>query len=208
MRDTDLLVIYGEGGGHGSVRVAWVLDVHGHRRVAVMPDGMRGWRERGGAITSEPPGLSSSSYRARLDGEKVANKLSVLHAISDSRVGLLDVRRGQADPSERSRQIPSSRRLGLAERLMCPANLEDLRELQEALLTSVGAGESLIVYSDTGVRASLVGLALRDVGRAAIVYDGGWNEWASHPGLPTEDFVYSNEPSPGIAPEFRPGATP
>ena len=202
---TDRVVFYGDGGGFGAIRAAWVLDAHGHEYVGVMPDGMRGWSDRGGAMTSEPPGLPATDYRARLCGERVANKLSVLHAISNPEVVLLDVRRGQAD---RTRRIPTSRGLGLDDHALRPANLKEVRELQGVLRGLFGDGESCIVYSDNGIRSSLVGLLLRDAGVPTAVYDGGWNEWASHPGVPMETREGSVVEDAPVTPILQFGTSP
>ena len=202
---TDLVVVYGEGGDYGAIRAAWVLDAHGHQHVAVMPDGMRGWSDRGGSMTSEAPGLDPSTYRARLRGERVANKLSVIHAISNPAVVLLDVRRGN---HERTRRIPTSRSVGLDDAALRPANLAEVRELQAGLKGVVPEGQQCIVYSDNGMRASLVSLVLRDAGVSAAVYDGGWNEWASHSGLPIENLA---EPAPEespVTPVTQPAISP
>lgn len=193
---SDRVVVYGRASGNGAARAAWILDAYGHEHVAVLADGIEGWGQAGGPVVTEAATTGPTRYRARLRGDRVANRLSVLHAISDPRIVLLDVRRGAGGGRERGGRIPSSISFDLGESVMRPTSLASVRELQGTLKGFLRGGGRFVVYSDDGMRAALVSLALRELGAEVELYDGGWNEWAAHPNLPVEVTKAARRPRP------------
>ena len=182
----DEVVVYGEPATYAAARMVWAMDVYGHARTAVMLEGLRGWKEAGQAVETDPRVRQPVRYGARLHPDRIASRMAVKDAILKSEIGLIDVRIGAASRPERPGRIPSSLSVDLGEALMRPVDLESLRLMQEAMKSVVEQGKSYVVYCDSGTRSATTYLALRDLGVRAALYDGGWNEWAGHPNLPIE----------------------
>lgn len=180
--DEARLVIYGEAGEGGAVRLMWALDVYGHKRVALLVEGMEGWQEAGYPTDQVSRTLPPQAYRATLQTDRIASSMKVMEAMGQPQVGLLDLRSG----SPHGKRIPSSVSLDFGKRIMEPASVAAMRELQNALGKATHQKERMLTYGNPGPRACFSYFALRDLGVEVSLYLGGWEEWSANANLPVE----------------------
>jgi thiosulfate/3-mercaptopyruvate sulfurtransferase len=184
----DLVVAYDDVGGWVAARLWWMLDVLGHRRVAVLDAGLQGWLEAGLPLTTRlthfPPTRIElgSAWTRIVDREHLKARLGS--------VVLLDARaapryRGEVEPIDAlPGHIPTARNAPTDGNLVTPngpflppdALLRRFRELG-----ADGADGSEVVTScGSGVSACHHALAMRLAGLPdPILYEGSYSEWSA-----------------------------
>lgn len=186
------VVLYDTDSYREAARLFWVLEVHGHPRVAVLNGGLKGWNAAGLPESTEPTRRPPTVFVANLQPERLASKLQVRQALGDSDLLLLDSRSeeeyvGLTTKTARAGHIPSAVSADVKSNLRTDGR--GVCELLEAdaLRTAhawVPEDRRVITYCNTGTRASLSYLVLRSLGREVAVYDGSWREWSADPTLP------------------------
>ncbi len=197
------VVVYDGGEGVWAARLLWVLDYLGHPDVRLLDGGLPAWASHGGGLTEEPPRVEPTAFEPRPRPE-------VLIAFDELRAAL---EAGDAPPVVDARtpaefaegHLPGARLLPAEALLGADGRFRGAHELtlkaKEAGLPRASLkaeGPEVVVYSRTGLRASLVYLGLVMLGLAPRVYDGGLAEWR-HLGGPIERSL----PSPGQGEEHR-----
>lgn len=192
-----LVVIYDEAVDHRpAARLLWALEVHGHRRVAVLNGGLPTWRKAApGSLETTPSRLAPSRFVAHLRPDRIATRLQVLRASSNRESLLLDARSlpeyiGKQSSGPRAGHISGAHHHDANSNLEIDTStgqcsMRDVHTLQ-SIYADLPRDRQIISYCNSGKRASVAYLALRALGFDVAVYDGGWLEWSSHPDLPID----------------------
>lgn len=186
------VVLYDDKNYRDAARVFWVLEVHGHPRVAVLNGGLSGWKARGFAVSDEPVTPAPGRFIANVQPDRMVSKLQVAQATRDPRTVIVDSRSreeylGEKTETARAGHIPAAvsvdfnRNLTATGRAVC--QILDFDELA-TIYQGVPASSRMITYCSTGTRASVSYLVLRALNRNVAVYDGSWQEWSNDPSLP------------------------
>ncbi|MCI0651895.1 MAG: sulfurtransferase [Planctomycetes bacterium] len=197
---SDAALVYDEGVDYReSARLFYVLEAHGHQSVGVMNGGYRAWVERQGATSREQTSRKPTQFVANMQPERMATKLTVSRALQDPKTIIIDARsdaeyRGEKSDAPRAGHIPGAINIDAKLTLLRGADSCQFKYSSD-LLNVYGAlpqDRKIITYCNTGTRASISYLALRQLGRDVAVYDGAWMEWAGDPVLPIESAVLAN----------------
>jgi thiosulfate/3-mercaptopyruvate sulfurtransferase len=184
-----LVVAYDEAAEGGAARLWWLLRHFGHDQVKVLDGGLRGWREAGGELTTDPSPAEPGAFHARTPSPPPATADELVG--TDAPV-ILDARvperyRGEVEPIDPvAGRIPGAVNMPFGElapggRFLPP---EELRARFEA--AGVQSGEDAVAYCGSGVTACVVALAAEVAGIGATrLYPGSWSEWCARD-LPVE----------------------
>ena len=184
------VVVYDQGNLRWAARMLWMLEVHGHERVAVLSGGYAHWlaEELATETTARQP--TPSTFIANVAPEHLATLFQTRRSIDDPETAIVDVRSpdeysGLEDRWPRNGHIPSAVNVEWTHNLLGEADIPTIRDpsgLRE--LYPFEPGTRVITYCTHGRRAAVSYLALRLAGFEAAVYDGSWEEWTSHSEVP------------------------
>lgn len=189
----DPLIIYDRQGFFSAPRVWWSLKSLGHKKVAVLKNGLPAWLENDGPVQNNYTKMDETSeYVAskRLVKGVVIN--DVLAAIN-SETQIVDARSADrfygraAEPREglRSGHIPSSLSLPLSSLKDSAGRILEGDDLLTAFRDAgVDIKRPIITTCGSGVTASALAVLFRSVGKTDVsVYSGSWTEYGAseHP---------------------------
>jgi thiosulfate/3-mercaptopyruvate sulfurtransferase len=187
-------VIYDDEGGGWAGRLAWTLDVIGHRRWSYLDGGIHAWAETAGVLASGPCSYPATTpVDLTIDRAPIAELEDVLEAIDDpaqiiwdvrSREEYLGIRRGAA----RAGHIPGARHLDWMA-LKDPERANRLVENLSQLLGDHGIDPKrrVITHCQTHHRSGLSYMIGRLLEFADIrAYHGSWSEWGNRDDTPVE----------------------
>jgi thiosulfate/3-mercaptopyruvate sulfurtransferase len=180
------VVVYGE--PLPAARAFMTLEYAGLRgQVGLLDGGLRAWREAGHPVSPEAGSAAQGRFTIRPREDVIVDAAWVARHGRDPEVVLLDVR-----SREEILQglIPGARHLFWRDLLgEGPASrVKSVDEVSRLLLAHAGpsAGETVVAYCATGMRASVAYLAARAAGLDVRLYDGSFTEWAQDPSRPIE----------------------
>jgi len=200
------VLLYDDEGGGWAGRLAWTLDVLGHRRWAYLNGGLHAWHAAGlpvesGAAGRSAEGRGEGTTPPDLDPRPRATREEVLAALGDPDTMIWDVRsaeeyRGERSGSRRAGHIPGAVNMDWellrnpGDRLRLPEDL--LARLAEH---GIDAGKRIITHCQSHHRSGLSYLVGRLLGFERLqAYDGSWGEWGNR-----EDTPVVSGPEPGAA---------
>lgn len=199
------VVVYDDSDFREAARMFWVLEVHGHPRVAVLNGGLGGWKSAGFAVSSGASTRPGRRFIANLQPDRLVSKLQVLQSIGAKDLVLLDARSveeysGEKSPTPRAGHIPTAINIDFMKSMtehggVC--ELSDADSLRRAYSTVLKA-DRVITYCNTGTHASVSYLVLRNLGREVAMYDGSWAEWSMDHEMPIETGVGGVLPVGGV----------
>lgn len=191
--DDTMVVVYDTPGLMSAGRAWWMLRSFGHRKVAVLDGGLKGWMAEGRPVTAEVVARPVASYRAVLDPAAVASKADVLANIDSKAHVLVDARSAarftaeekEARPGLRSGHVPGS--LNVPFNLMTDPETGRMKPASDIAQVFKDAGldmaRPVIASCGSGVTACALAFGLHLAGKDDVaVYDGAWAEW----GMPGE----------------------
>ncbi len=174
-------VLYDHQDGRNVAMAAWVLEYLGREDVHIMDLRFEEWKEQGREVLYRPVTAEPRSFTINLDPSVRATLDDVVNA---GAAKLLDTRtveefRGEVETDHRPGHIPDA--LNLPHNEAAGENghlLIDEFDLHDRLAyAGVANNDSVIVYCRSGVRASVVWLAMRQCGYDVRLYDGSYAEW-------------------------------
>lgn len=169
----DHLVIYDEGHSLWAARLWWSLKAYGHQNVQILDGGLAAWKAAGNATKFSASTLPASHYRAQpLNPEWVANFSEIPVTSADTQTLLLDAR-GTKDTDRGI--ILDAQIIEWSETKNSDNTFKSIAELQQ-LFKAKGFNEEqkIIVYCNTGIKASLNTFVLRELlgFKQVELYDG------------------------------------
>lgn len=191
IRQNDSVLIYGEcqpcgGGPSASTYVYWIMKYLGHENVDLLDGGIDDWVAAGMPTASGPTSLSATSYTPSIN----ADLLATYEYVSSGLPQIIDAR---SATEFRAGSIPGSVNIPY-DRVLDGKKIKGKEALQE-LFSTLDMSRPVVVYTNTGVKASMVWLALDLLGYDARIYS--WQDWqASLPHLNIALDVASGKPNP------------
>jgi thiosulfate/3-mercaptopyruvate sulfurtransferase len=170
----DSVVVYGEcqpcgGGPSAATYTYWIMKYLGQKKIGLLNGGVDDWAAAKLPTEKKPVVRSKSNYTPKLRPEMLAT----YDFVKDSRAQIIDARTLQ-DRSVGS--IPGSINISYDE-VLEKNRLKD-RSALGLLFSGLDKDRPVVVYSATGVKASMVCFALEFLGYNASLYT--WNDWLTH----------------------------
>lgn len=190
--DDSQVVVYDRRENMWAARVWWMLRTFGFDNAAVLDGGWTAWRQQGHPACRTPCGYPPATFHTNPRPEMVVDKQTVLAAIEDPGVVLINAlgrrqHRGEVNEYGRRGHIPGSRSVTAWEILdRATQRYRPLPELHDKLGSALQA-ERVITYCGAGAAASSLAHVLVRLGHPNVaVYDGGLLEWCTDRRLPLE----------------------
>ena len=179
--ESDALLIYGEcqpcgGGPSAAAYVYWIMKYLGHENVKLLDGGIDDWVEAMQPTVTEPAVLPPKSYNPSIK----ADLLATYEYVHSNTPLIIDAR----TPAEfKAGSIPNAVNIPY-DSVLDGKMIKDEAALQE-LFVSLPKEKPIVVYTNTGVKASMTWLALTLLGYDARIYS--WQDWeANQPQLNIE----------------------
>lgn len=181
-----MVVAYDDVGGWVAARLWWMLDVLGHRRVAVLDGGIDAWVAAGGELTTDVPVVEPAEVHLADRWDRVITRDELKDRLGS--VVLLDARgapryRGETEPIDPvAGHIPTARSLPTDANLVSPGGrFRAPSELAASFaeLGADGSGGPVVTSCGSGVSALHHALAMRLAGLPdPILYVGSYSDWS------------------------------
>lgn len=170
----DSVLIYGEcqpcgGGPSAATYVYWIMKHLGHSNVSLMDGGIDEWVREGKPTAAEATHLLPANYTPSLKQDLLASYAFV----RSGRAQIIDAR-GEAEFEAGS--IPSSINIPY-DRVLDGKRIKDDAALN-SLFSSLDKDRPVVVYTNTGVKASMIWLALTMLDYDASIYS--WKDWQAN----------------------------
>lgn len=173
------IVLYGNDGLQA--RVYWAVKMYGYDNVKILDGGFDKWKEAGLDITPASGGRRPDTFEFDLTRSNTESMLATMYeveaAIDNSNYVILDVR---SEGEFFSGRIPGSKNISWVKILNNDQTYKpaaDLKALFEE--NKITPDKKIIVYSNSGIRSSLVWFTLSELLGYPDVknYDGSYEEW-------------------------------
>ncbi len=182
------LVLYDEGRCVSAASAAQIVELAGHRNVAVLAGGLAAWGGdvQAGAVVLEKTRVA---LEPRLDA--VPTREEIASRLDDRSLAILDTRRPEeysgragAPCDPRQGHIPRALNVEVTALYAGPGLPRPADEVRA--IADVPDDVEVIAYCHSGSRSALATMALRSAGYRARNYLGSWHEWSRHAELPSE----------------------
>jgi thiosulfate/3-mercaptopyruvate sulfurtransferase len=190
----DRVVVYDVRGVISAARVWWTFRAFGHDAIAVLDGGLRKWQAEGRPVEAGQPKPAARAFTARPRPELVRDVEAMRANVSSRGAQVLDARsRGRFAGTEpepraglRGGHIPGSLNLPYETLYRPDGTLKPPDEIRAAVTASgIDLGRPIVTTCGSGVTASVLALALHQLGRPDVaVYDGSWSEWGGRADTP------------------------
>jgi len=175
-----------------AARVWWMLQSFGFEDAAILNGGWKKWKRERRPVSTDTREYPRGGFTARPNAEMTANKETVLEAMKDPEIILINALTREEFSGEmaiygRPGHIPTSINIPAIElvdrRTRSYLPNKKLEEVFEPILSENPSG--IITYCGGGAAGSSVAFALKLLGVENVsVYDGALIEWGADPDLP------------------------
>lgn len=183
-----VVVVYDDGDLIASSKLLWVLKYLGHEKVYILNGGIEAFRKAGGEIDSNIPVIKRAVFNIDLKEYMKADMEYIRERLYRNNVILVDCRdeavyNGKFNPiNTKIGHIPGAENYcwkNLLKELDSLIFMKTYKELK-FYFNKLRNYEEVIVYCDTNMAASLVSLALNEIGINHKLYMGGFMDWISY----------------------------
>ena len=187
------LVVYDDEGGGWAGRLAWTLDVIGHRHWQYLNGGLQAWHHAGLELVSGAPAPieATQNLALNIDTAPIAEIPDVLAAIDDDHQIVWDVRsveeyQGIKQASARSGHIPGAINLDWMQLKDPQQQMRISANVQQQLADLGLTDKAIITHCQTHHRSGLSYMLGRLLGLDIRAYHGSWSEWGNRDDTPIE----------------------
>jgi thiosulfate/3-mercaptopyruvate sulfurtransferase len=188
------VVIYDDRGGVLGVRLWYVLDYYGHRKVGLLNGGWNKWMKEERPVTTEPPIKTKTEFKVKPQPQVVCTLDQMKVDLKKSNTVIVDARSIEEYTGEnkqnnqRGGHIPGAVNIEWKNNLTADGTFKSAQELrrlyEQAGLTP---DKEIVTYCQSGGRASHTLFALRLIGfDKSRNYYGSWQEWSNREDTPVE----------------------
>ena len=172
--EADPVLLYGEcqpcgGGPSASTFVYWIMKYLGHEKVKLLDGGIDDWVAARLPTEAAPKVLSAKNYTPALQSDLLATYEYV-------KSGLPQVLDARTATEFEAGAIPDAINIPY-ESVLDGKKIKDEAALKEKFI-SLDKSRPVVIYTNTGVKASMVWLALDLLGYDARLYT--WQDWQAH----------------------------
>ncbi len=192
----DQIVLYdsvARDGGATASYLFWILDLLGHKNMAILERGIDGWLDAGGEVVNSPEQREALLYQApakEIDTRKIADEAFISPRLGDPYYQLIDVRSeeeylgkalntGLDGTPLKSGHIPGAYNINYESNWVDKQGkaVKSYAELAE-LYRGLDPDKAVIVYCHSGRRGSFSYFVLRLMGfEDVLLYDNSWYGW-------------------------------
>lgn len=152
------------------------------------------WKQEGHPVTTAVPQTRIGNYRAVAHPDVVVDAAFVAAHLKDPTIRIIDARdpefydgSQQSDMNPRSGHIAGARSIPYVTLADSAGHILPDAELRRIFTAAgVGARDTVVSYCHIGQQGSLVWAAARELGIAARLYDGSFEDWSVRSDLPVE----------------------
>jgi thiosulfate/3-mercaptopyruvate sulfurtransferase len=172
--EKDAVLIYGEcqpcgGGPSAATYVYWIMKYLGHKNVKLLDGNIDDWVAAKQPTIAEAKVLPRKNYTPTLN----TNLLATYEYVHSKMAQIVDARTGEEFKAE---SIPGAVNIPY-DSVLDGNKIKDEADLQK-LFATLRKDQPVIVYTNTGVKASMVWFALSLLGYDARIYS--WQDWQAH----------------------------
>jgi len=177
----DSLLIYGEcqpcgGGPSASTYIYWIMKYLGHENVKLLDGGLKDWVSANNPTTNESRVLTPKSYTPKIE----PGLLATYDYVKAGKAQILDARTPQDFASG---NIPGAMNLPY-DRIIAEGKIKKVNELVN-IFSGIQKEKPVIIYTNTGVKASMPWFVLSLLGYDARLYSfQDWTDNQSKPEMP------------------------
>lgn len=189
------VILYGDNNNWFAAYALWQFKYYGHKDVRLMNGGRKKWRLENRTFTTEPPQVTSTSYKASRPDQGVrANRENVFTILEKKNAYLVDVRSpdeftgkviappGMSETAQRGGHIPDAINIPWSKAVAEDGTFKPYDELLKLYSTQgIGPDRETVTYCRIGERSSHTWFVLKYLLGFDKVrnYDGSWTEWGN-----------------------------
>ncbi len=196
------VIVYGDNNNWFAAWAFWQFKYYGHGDVRVMNGGRKKWIEEKRPLSTDPPKLTPTTYKAKDPDTSIrAKRDEVFALLGKATHNLVDVRSpdeftgkiiappGLPETAQRGGHIPGAKNIPWSKAVNDDGTFksaDELRQLYQA--AGVDFSKNTIAYCRIGERSSHTWFVLRYLLGLERVknYDGSWTEWGNLIEVPIE----------------------
>lgn len=197
VRDDIPVVIYARKGLVAASRAWWMFRVFGKNDVYLLDGGLEAWKRDGGeTVGGHVENLQEGGFQVKMNPNLVSDMAKILNMVKEKEGTIIDAR-----PKSRFHGTVPEFRKGLmsghmpgaksvpSSQLMEEDGTMKKKEQLKQIFEDAGVDlttSSISLTCGSGVTATVLAVALHELGVDFAVYDGSWTEYGSFPNNPLE----------------------
>jgi len=187
------IVLYDDQGSLWSTRIAWSLDVYGHKDSRVLNGTWTAWEAAKKPVSKDVPARPATQYAftAKPNANLIVNMEQMVAAVGDPSKIVCDSRtadeyagRDLRAPAKAGGRVPGAKNLNYSDAVTKTGEflpIADLKKLYDTAGIVAQDNQTIFTYCQSGIRAAHAWFVLKElIGYPSVaVYDGSWEEYGS-----------------------------